>query len=116
MLAVEKCSQDKHPFIALFATQIAVFARELPDIIRHQKKHRLLKYTFPVPILTTWYAFYRSSRRYLVPFKNMISEGSPYAQKLLELGTTMQYLSRKPEIDAGLPHRAMYGLRRTFIG
>ncbi|MHB8058028.1 MAG: hypothetical protein ACYDHC_09055 [Desulfuromonadaceae bacterium] len=90
MLAVEKWSQDKHPFVALFAPQIAAFAREIPDIIRHQKKHRLLTYTLPVPNLTAWYAFYRSSRRYLVPFKEMISEGSPYAQKLLELGSTMQ--------------------------
>lgn len=102
MLAVEKWSQDKHFFIALFAPQIAAFAREIPDIIRHQKKHRLLAHTFLVPNLLTWYAFYRSSKQYLTPFKDMISEGSQYAQKLLELGTTMKYLARKPEMLEGL--------------
>jgi len=98
MLEVEKWAKDKNFFVALFAPQIAAFAREIPDIVRHQKKHRLLSNTFPVPNLPAWYAFYRSSKRYLVPFKKMISDGSPYAQNLLTLGTTMQYLSRKPEI------------------
>ncbi len=102
MLAVEKWAQGKSLFVAHFAPPIAAFAREIPDILRHQKKHRLLSHTFPVPNLPSWYSFYRSSKRYLVPFKEMISECSPYAQNLLAVGSAMQELSRKPEMLANL--------------
>jgi len=75
MLAVEKWAQGKPPFIALVAPQIAAFAREIPEILKHQKKHRLLSHTFPVPDLRSWHAFYRSHRRYVNPFLEMILQG-----------------------------------------
>lgn len=97
MLAVEKWAQDKHPLIALFAPMAAAFAREIPDILKFQKNHRLLAHTFPVPRLSSWYAFYRSRSRYCIPFIEMISEGSPFAQQLVALGITFHDLSRNPE-------------------
>jgi hypothetical protein len=68
MLAIEKWAQDKPPLIALFAPQIAAFAREIPEMLKFQKKHRLLSHTFPVPDLPSWHAFYRSHRLYINPF------------------------------------------------
>ena len=85
MLAVEKWAQNKTPLIALFAPMTAAFAREIPDILKHQKKHRLLSHTFPVPHLPSWYAFYRSRSLYCLPFIEMIIEGSPFAQQLFAL-------------------------------
>lgn len=60
MLAVEKWAQNRPPLIALFAPQIASFAREIPEMLKFQKKHRLLSHTFSVPDLPSWHAFYRS--------------------------------------------------------
>lgn len=97
MLAVEKWSQGKHTLIALFAPQVAAFAREIPDILRFQKKHQLLSYKFPVPHLPSWYALHRSRSRYCIPFIGMISEGSPFAQQSLEMGLVMHDLFRNPE-------------------
>ena len=42
MLTIEKWAQGKPPFIALVAPLIAAFAREIPETLKHQKKHRLL--------------------------------------------------------------------------
>lgn len=53
MLAVEKWAQDKPAFIALVAPQIAVFARDIPDIVNHQKKHRLFQHALSKAPLTT---------------------------------------------------------------
>lgn len=97
MLAVEKWAQDKHMFIALFAPQVAAFAREIPDILRFQKKHRFLTHSFPVPRLPSWHALYRSRSRYCIPFIEMISEGSPFAQQSLAMGVVLHDLSRNPE-------------------
>jgi len=102
MLAVEKWAQGKSPFIALFAPMAAAFAREIPEILKYQKKHRLLAHTFSVPPLSSWYALYRSPSLFCMPFIEMISEGSPFAQNLLALGTTMFDLSRNPEKLANL--------------
>lgn len=89
MLAVEKWSQDKPPFIALVAPQIAVFAVEIPDILQHQKKHRLFQQSFPVPHLPDWFALYRSHRRYWKPFLEMIFNTSPFGKELLTLGLVL---------------------------
>lgn len=97
MLAVEKWSQNKHPIIALFAPMTAAFAREIPDILRHQKKHRFLEHKFPVPHLPSWYRLHRSRSLYCIPFIEMLLEGSPFAQQLIVLGITMHDLSRNPE-------------------
>lgn len=87
MLAVEKWAKDKPHLIALCAPQIAAFAREIPDILKHQKRHRLLSHTFPVPDLRAWCSLYRSHRRYINPFVKMIFQASPYGQHLITLGT-----------------------------
>ncbi|MBT1071074.1 hypothetical protein [Pelotalea chapellei] len=97
MLAVEKWAQNKHPLIALFAPQVAAFAREAPDILKHQKSHRLLSHTFPVPDLPSWHAMYRSHRRYINPFLEMIFQASPYARHLIEFGAALQDIPRHLE-------------------
>lgn len=97
MPAIEEWANNKNLLIALFAPMIAAFAREIPDMLRHQKKHRLLTHTFPVPRLPSWYALYRSRSLYCLPFFEMVFEGSPYVQQLLALGITMHDLSRNPE-------------------
>ena len=79
MLAVEKWAQDRPPFIALVAPQIADFAREIPELIKNHKKHRFLNHAFPVPDLPSWYAFYRSHRRYITPFTEMLFNASEYS-------------------------------------
>jgi hypothetical protein len=94
MLAVEKWAQDKPPFIALVAPQIAVFARDIPDIVKHQKKHRFFQHAFPVPRLLDWFALYRSHRRYFVPFGEMVFDASPFGQQLLTFGYTLSELPK----------------------
>jgi hypothetical protein len=94
MLAVEKWAQDKPPLIALFAPQIASFAREIPEMLKSQKKHRLLSHTFSVPDLSSWHAFYRSHRLYFNPFLEMIFQASPYGKQLIALGAAFQNLPR----------------------
>jgi hypothetical protein len=96
MLSVEKWAQDKNPLIALFAPMAAAFAREIPEILKYQKKHRLLAHTFSVPSLPSWYTLYSSPKLFCMPFIDMISEGTPFVQNLLALGTTMFDLSRNP--------------------
>lgn len=97
MLAVEKWAQDKPSLIAFIAPQIADFAREIPELIKNQKKHRFLNHAFPVPDLPSWYAFYRSHRRYINPFTEMLYNASEYSQELIGLGQTFQDLSRNKE-------------------
>lgn len=97
MLAVEKWAQGRPPFIALFATQIATFAREIPEILNHQKKHRFLTHTFPVPDLPSWHALYRSHRRYFDPFLEMAYQASPLGQQLISLSVALKDLSRHLE-------------------
>ena len=46
MTYVEEWTQGKPRLTALFAPQIASFAREIPEILKFQKKHRLLTHTF----------------------------------------------------------------------
>ncbi len=48
-MTVEEWIQDKnpHPIIATFAPMVAAFSLELPNILQHQKKHRLLHHSFP---------------------------------------------------------------------
>ena len=94
MLAVEKWAQNKPAFIALVAPQIAAFTRDIPDIVRHQKKHRLFQHTFPVPHLPDWFALYRSHRRYFDPFFEMIFDASPFGQQLLTFGYTLSELHK----------------------
>lgn len=94
MLAVEKWAQNKPPFIALVAPYVAAFARDIPDIVRHQKKHRLFQHTFPVPHLPDWLALYRSHRRYLEPFWGMVFDASPFGQQLLTFGYTLSELPK----------------------
>lgn len=102
MLAVEKWAQGKSPLMALLAPSIASFAKEIPDILRHQKKHRLLSHTFPVPNLPSWHALYRMHHRYTDPFFEMVLQTSDYGQELLTLTTTFQHLSRHPEYLKGI--------------
>lgn len=92
MLAVEKWAQGKPPIIALCAPQIAAFAREIPEILKHQKKHRLLSHTFPIPDLPSWHALYRSHRRYIRPFVEMVFQASPLFQQLISLGAAFKEL------------------------
>lgn len=97
MLAVEKWAQDRPPFIALLVTQIATFAREIPEILKHQKKHRLLTHTFPVPDLPSWHALYRSHRRYFLPFLEMVFQASPLGGHLISLSLALKDLPRRLE-------------------
>lgn len=94
MLAVEKWAQDKPAFVALVAPQIAAFARDIPDIVKHQKKHRLFQHTLPVPHLPDWFALYRSHRQYLNPFWEMVFDASPFGQQLLTFGYTLSELPK----------------------
>ena len=50
MLAVEKWAEGRPPLIALFAPQVATFAREIPEILRHQKKTASFPILFRFPI------------------------------------------------------------------
>lgn len=102
MTYVEKWTQGKPRLTALFAPQIASFAREIPEILKFQKNHRLLTHTFQVPHFPSWYSFYRSRTLYLLPFVQMIIEGSPFAQQLIGLGLTILDISRHPEKLANL--------------
>lgn len=102
MLAVEKWAEGRNQLIALFAPQVAAFARDIPEILKFQKKHRLMSHAFPVPNLTSWNSMYRSHRRYISPFLDMIFQSSPYGQRLLELGAAFIKLSRNPEQFTGL--------------
>ena len=94
MLTIEKWAQDKPAFIALVAPQIAAFARDIPDIVKHQKKHRLFQHTFPVPDLLDWFTLYRSHHRYLKPFGGMIFDASPFGKQLLTFGYTLSELPK----------------------
>jgi hypothetical protein len=102
MTYVEKWTHGKPRLTALFAPQIASFAREIPEILKFQKKHRLLTHTFQVPHFPFWYSLYRSRTLYLMPFVQMIIEGSPFAQQLLGLSFTIFEISRHPEKLASL--------------
>lgn len=102
MLNVEKWAIGKSPLIALFAPQVAAFAREIPDIIKHRKTHRLFSHIFPVPDVAAWNALYRRHRRYSSPFLEMIYEASPYAQKLIEMGAAVKNLARNPDLLQGV--------------
>lgn len=97
MLAIEKWAQGKSPFLALCATQIASFALEIPDILKHQKKHRLLTHTFPVPDIPSWHSLYRSHRRYITPFLEMVFYASPLGQQLISLSVAIKDLPRDHE-------------------
>lgn len=98
MFAVENWTKGKQPLIALFAPSIAAFAREIPDILKYQKKHRLLSNTFPVPDLPTWYALYRFHHRYMDPLYDMVFQTSEYGQRLMTLMSEFQHLSRNPDL------------------
>ncbi|MCM0082296.1 hypothetical protein L4X63_11915 [Geomonas sp. Red32] len=98
MLAVEKWAQGKSQYIALFAPSIAAFAREIPDILKYQKKHRLLSHTFSVPDLPSWSALYRFHHRYTDPLYGMIFQTSEYGQRLITLMSEFQRLSRNPDL------------------
>lgn len=94
MLSVEKWAQGRPPFIALFAPQIATFALEIPEILKHQKKHRFLTHSFPVPDLPSWHSLYRSHRRYFDPFLEMAYQASPFGQQLVSLSVALKDLPR----------------------
>jgi hypothetical protein len=87
MLSIEKWVQDKnpHPLIASIAPMIAAFALEIPEILEHQKKHRLLNHTFPQPDLSLWSSYYVSPDLYMKPFLQMLIDASPIVKKLFEL-------------------------------
>lgn len=97
MLAVEKWAQGKQPLLALCATQIATFAREITEILKNQKKNRLLQHTFSIPDLPSWHALYRSHRRYFLPFLEMIFQASPLGQQLVSLRYALKDLPRHLE-------------------
>ena len=92
MLAIQEWVQEKqpHPLIASFAPMIAAFASEIPEILQHQKKHRLLNHTFPQPDITLWSSFYTAPEHYLNPFLQMLAEALPFVQKLFELPSAAQ--------------------------
>lgn len=92
MLAVEKWAQGRSPLIALVATQLANFAREIPEILKYQKKHRLLSHTFQVPDLASWYAMYIHPEQFILPFLEMITQASPYANQLFQIGVALMEL------------------------
>lgn len=97
MLAVEKWAQGRPPLMAICATQIATFARDIPEILKHQKKHRLLTQTFPVPDLPSWHALYRSHRRYISPFLEMVFQAAPLGEQLISLSLALKDLPRRLE-------------------
>lgn len=102
MLAVEKWAQGKNPLIAMFAPQAVAFAREIPDIVKCRKTHRFFSHTYQVPDLVAWNALYRNHRQYFSPFLDMIYEASPFAQKMIEMGTAVNAFARNPGLLQGL--------------
>lgn len=99
MLAVEKWAQGKPPLLAMFAIQIAAFSRVVPEILKYQKKHRLLAHTFQVPDLHYWYSLYNSYQRYIGPFLEMVSQTATYGQEIVSLFSVLQDLPRHLEQD-----------------
>ncbi len=101
MLAVKQWAKNRPPLVATLAIQLVSFSDDLYEALPQAKDRRLFGRQFPMPELSCWFSLYRSPRKSITAFGNLITGFHPLGSRLVEFALIarrlLKTLQRNPE-------------------